>query len=227
MSDHPILKWTPVQGATRYLVIIRGESFYWRTVVSGTELVYPDSAPRLQPDHNYKLIVEINDRSSSDEPGLGLGFSLLSSKEKEPIQQEEEQIEKLGLPDEPTEYLIAHLYGANGLYAEAIDRLERIVQQFKAAAAERLLGNLYMKISLPRQAESHYLKSLALSRAEQDEDGEMLERRALAYIYRETLGNEEAASQQLQAVLDLARKLGDEQTTEEVQKQLKDLRPST
>ena len=225
MSDHPVLRWIPVSGAVRYLVIIRGQGFYWSAEESGTELVYPKSAPRLQPGIDYKLIVETNDNSSSDEPGLGLGFKLLSSKETKAILEQQEQIERMGLGDGPTQYLIAHLYAANGLYAEAIERLERVAQQFKAAAVERLLGDLDMAIGLPREAEAHYLKSLGLSAVEQDEDGEMLEHRALAYIYGEVLGNQRTASQQLQAMLDLARKLGDEQAAQEAQKKLQDLRP--
>lgn len=224
MSDHPVLKWTPV-GATRYLVIIRGQEFYWSTEESGTELVYPKSAPRLRPGIDYKLIVLTSDRSSSDEPGLGLGFSVLNSKEIKAILQQQEQIERMGLADGPTQYLIAYLYAANGLYAEAMERLERVAQQFKAAAVERLLGDLDMKIGLPREAEVHYLKSLALSVAEQDEDGEMLEHRALAYIYGEVLGNLEMTGQQLHSMLDLARKFGDEQAAQEAQKKLQDLGP--
>lgn len=225
MSDHPVLRWTPVNGAARYLVIIRGQDFYWSTEESGTELAYPKSAPRLQPGIDYKLIVETNGGSSSDEPGLGLGFSLLSSNETKAILQQKEQIERMGLPDGPTQYLVAHLYAANGLYAEAIEQLERVAQQFKAAAVERLIGDLDLKTGLPREAEAHYLKSLDLSEAEQDEDGEMLEHRALAYIYGEVLGNRQATSQQLQAMLDLARKFGDEQAAQEAQKKLQDLGP--
>ena len=220
MSDHPVLRWKPVTGTARYSVIIRGQDFYWSIEISGTELVYPESAPRLRPGIDYKLIVATNDRSSSDEPGLGLGFSLLSSKETKAILQQQEQIERIGLPDGPTQYLVANLYAANGLCAEAIERLERVAQQFKAAAVERLLGDLDMNIGLPREAEAHYLKSLDLSAAEQDDDGEMLEHGALAYIYGEVMGNQKLAGEQLQAMLDLARKLGDDETATRVHKDL-------
>ena len=51
----------------------------------------------------------------------------------------------------------------------------------------------------------------------------MLEHRALAYIYAEVLGDQQTASQQLQGILDLARKLGDEHDAHEVEEKLKDL----
>jgi hypothetical protein len=221
ISDHPTLRWSPVKGAKYYTVMVRGEKLYWTTVVgSATEVVYPETAPRLEAGMDYKMIVEGNDRSSSDEPGLGLGFSVLSPKDKKTVLLEQMQIENMGLPAGPTQFLVAHLYADHGLYAEAIERLEMISQTFKAAAVSKLLGDLYMEIGLARRAEGDYLNSLDLSQGENDDEGKMLLHKALAYIYEQVLGNREAAAVQLNAALDLARKLGDDLTASQVGTQL-------
>ena len=227
LSPHPVLRWTPVKGTADYHVIVRGMNFYWSRVYPGTEVNYPDSAPPLEAGVDYKLVVETsgsNNRSSSEEPGLGLGFAMLGSKERKTVLEEEEQIENLGLPVGPTQFLIAHLYATHGLNAEAIERLEGISNTFKVAAVARLLGDLYLNVALPRQAESSYLNSLSLSKDGKDEEGEMLVHLALARIYGQALGSVKSASEHLDAALALAKKLGDDYTTIEVGKRLAELR---
>jgi hypothetical protein len=225
ISTHPILRWTPVKGATGYTVVVRGGNLRWSTVVtSATEVVYPQEAPQLEVGVDYKLLVVANEGRPYDEPGLGLGFSLLSTNDKKAVLREENQIENLGLPVGPTQFLIAHLYASHGLYAEAIERLEGVLQQFRMTAVERLLGDLHMDIGLPRQAEADYLTSLDLSKAENDDEGQMLMHQALAYIYGHTLGNKEMAGQHLNAMLDLARKLGDDSAANQAGKQLAELK---
>jgi len=227
LSSHPTLRWTPVTGATTYRVTVRSQNLYWQTIVSkATQVVYPDAAPRLEPGVDYKLIVEANDKSSSDYPGLGLGFSLLLSKDRKTVLEGQKQIEKLQLPEGPTQFLVAHLYTEYGLYAEAIERLEGISDKFGVAAVRRLLGDLYMNIGLARQAEADYLNSLELSKSENDDEGQMLDHKALEYIYQQILGNKEAAGEQLNATLDLAKKLGDDLTASQAGKQLAELKAS-
>jgi hypothetical protein len=227
ISTHPTLRWIPVKGATAYRVIVRGENLQWTTVVANAAVVYPENAPRLETGVDYKLVVMANGADSSDEPGLGLGFSVLSAKDKKTVLQEQNQIENLGLPAGPTQFLIARLYADHGLYAEAIERLETTSRTFKAAAVTRLLGDLYMYVGLARQAEGNYLNSLDLSNAENDDEGQMLLHKALAYIYEQILGNRDAAALQLNATLDLAKKLGDDLTASQTGKQLADLKSAT
>jgi hypothetical protein len=173
------------------------------------------------------MTVVTNDGSSSDEPGPGLGFSVLGAKDAQVVLQEQHQIEDLHLPDGPTQFLIAHLYANHGLFAEAIDRLEAVFPTFKVAAVKRLQADVYMKVSLPRQAESEYLASLNLSKSENDSEGEMLDHKSLAYIYEQIVGNREAARQQLRETLDLARTLGDDSTASQVEKILAGLKAAT
>jgi len=134
------------------------------TVHSKTELQYPDNAPKFEAGQSYKLIVAISDeQNSGNESANGLGFSVLSSKERKVVLEEQKQLERLNLEEGPTQYLVAHLYASHGLNAEAIQRLEAVSKMFMVPATERLLGELYLSVELPRQAEVHYLKSLDLS----------------------------------------------------------------
>jgi len=216
LSSHPMLRWTPIRGASTYRVIVRGPKVYWTTqVATKNETPYPDSAPLLESGVSYKLIVETSDGISSSEPSPELGFSILDSKAAQEVQSVQKRIEGLGLPEGPTQFLIAHLYAANGLNAESIQRLEVLSSKFKAAAVERLLADLYLRIGLPRQAEVSYLNSLDLAREEKDEVGQMIVHLALAHIYEQTLGNQKAAGEHLDATLAIANKIGDDLITKQ------------
>jgi len=231
LSPYPTIRWTPVKGATTYHVSIRSLDFSWTSDTTiATKLVYSeksprlDKGPRLKGDVEYRVIVVADGVGTYDEPGFGLGFSLIGPKEKEVVLQEQRQIEHFNLPEGPTQFLIAHLYANHGLYAEAIDRLEAIFPSLTVAAVKRLEGDLYMKIDLPRQAESDYLASLDLSKSENDSEGQMLGHRALAYIYGQIVGNRQAAYEQLKETVDLARSLGDALTASQVEKRLAELK---
>jgi len=213
LSATPMLHWTPVAGVAGYRVIVRGGGFTWGEYIQSltTEIAYPDSAPRLKPGIDYKLIVETSNRSSY-EPGFDLGFSILDPKDSQRALQEEKQIEKLGLPDGPTQFLIAHLYASYGLRAEAIEKLESVSEKFKAAAVASLLGDLYASTGLIRQSEVSYLNAVELAQNENDEIGSMLAHLALARIYQQELGNTKAAIAHFDSALALANMLGDNLT---------------
>jgi hypothetical protein len=224
LSATPMLRWTPVTGVAGYRVIVRGGGLVWGEYVqSSTEIAYPDSAPQLKPGIAYKLIVETTDRSSY-EPGFDLGFSILDPKESQKALQEEKQIEKLGLPEGPTQFLIAHLYASYGLKAEAIEKLESVSQKFKVAAVASLLGDLYASTGLIRQSEASYLNAVELAQNENDEIGSMLTHLALARLYQQELGNAKAAIAHFDAALALANKLGDNLTTAEAGESLAELK---
>ena len=224
LSPNPLLRWTPVSGATAYTVMVREVNLAWQlSVASVTQIAYPDSAPRLKADVDYKLIVQARGRSSDEEQGLGLGFAILSSKDKKEVEREQRRIEDLGLPEGPTQFLVAYLYARHDLNAEAIQRLESASQNFKVAAVARLLGDLYLKIGLTRQAEASYLNSLNLSEGVRDEEGQMLAHLALARIYERALGNKDTASQHLKAELALAEKIGDDSAASQARGQLAEL----
>ena len=228
LSPYPLLRWTPVSGAIAYAVIVRGTNFYWSSQVSAdkSEMVYPEFARKLtaSTDYNYKLIVQTNSGSSDKEPGKGWGFTLLGPSESTTVGKEQRNIETFGLPEGPTKFVIAYLYATHDLNAEAIQWLESVSHTFKTAAVARLLGDLYLKVGLTRQAEASYLNSLDFCKNENDAEGEMLAHSALARIYEQAFGNRDAASQHYNAALAIAEKIGDDLTADQTRKRLADLK---
>jgi hypothetical protein len=226
LSDRPLLQWTEMKNSSTYRVMVRGSELVWTTKVqSKTEIQYPDNAQKLEPGQQYKLIVAIDQENNSGmESGPGLGFSVLPSKERKIVLKEQKQLEHLGLDEGPTQYLIAHLFASHGLNAEAIQKLEVVSKGFQVPATERLLADLYTTVQLPRQAETHYLKSVELSLEEQDDDGQLQCRLALAEIYAEALGNNQAARENLEVAIALAGKIGDDKTINRARKQMSELK---
>jgi hypothetical protein len=226
LNSRPTLRWTPVAGATQYKVIVRGQNErgqnpYWNTYVpSATKLDYPAGAPPLEADTDYKLIVSAGGRQSDEEAEPGLGFALLKSDKAKEARDAEKKIHALGLPDAPTRLLIAYLYAAYDLNAEAIEQLEGISESLQEPAPARLLGALYLAIGLSRHAEKHYLRALELSRKVNDEEGQAIAHKELGRIYDEALGARNAATQHFESALKWYKNLGDQQTAVRIEEKL-------
>ena len=217
LNPRPVLRWQPVPGAKTYKVSLQGAN--WATEVSGaSELPYPDSAPALQPGVTYRLVVMAGDRSSSEEPGAGLGFSVLGAEEAKAVKEAEAKIRALGLAETATALLIANVYATNGLYAEAIEGLERL-RGTQEPAVLRLLGDLYISTGLNRLAEERYAAALARSEALNDIEGQAQAQHALGRIY-EALGNPAEARRHLSDALALYDRLGEAKKAAEAKAQL-------
>lgn len=157
LNPRPRLRWTPVDGATRYIVVVRGSGLTLEAAVrSATELAYPDGAPSLRAGGSYKLIVSANDLQSDEEGGLGLGFLVVAPDEGKVVRSEEARIRNLGLPAALTDFLVGYLYASHGLSAEAIEMLEALSKSFEEPVVARLIGDLYQTVGLARQAELWY-----------------------------------------------------------------------
>jgi len=206
LNPRPVLRWQPMPGAKSYKLSLRGTN--WTAEMSGaSELPYPDSAPALQPGVTYRLVVTAGDRSSSEEPGAGLGFSVLGAAEAKAVKEAEAKIRALSLTETATALLIANVYATNGLYAEAVEGLERLPGPQEPAVL-RLLGDLYISTGLNRLAEERYTTALARSEALSDVEGQAQAQHALGRIY-EALGNPTEARRHLSAALALYDRLGD------------------
>lgn len=221
LNARPMLRWTPVTGATTYTVSVRGPNVQWSMDVSTkTAVVYPDSAPALTAGAAYKVTVVAAGRSSDEESGPGLGFTLLKPDEAQMVREAERKLRALGLADTPTQFLVAYLYLAHGLNAGAIELLEELSSVLQEPAAVRLLGETYVKIGLSRLAEDRYLRALKLSQGVQDVEGEALAQNALGLIYAEALGNKGEAGQRLQKAMALYQRLGDAKMVRQLRGQL-------
>jgi hypothetical protein len=217
LNPRPVLRWQPVPGVKTHKVSLQGAN--WATEVSGaSELLYPENAPALQPGVTYRLVVVAGDRSSSEEPGAGLGFSILGAEEAKAVKGVEATIRALGLPKTAAALLIANVYATNGLYAEAIEELERL-RGAQEPAILRLLGDLYISTGLNRLAEERYASALAHSEVLNDIEGQAQAQHALGRIY-EALGNPTEARRHLSDALALYDRLGDPKRAAEAKAQL-------
>ena len=224
LSNLPRLSWMPVDGAQTYTIMVRGFNLAWAARTSATQLTYPADAPQLKPGNDYKLVVQTGNRSSEEEPGNKLGFSIISAEERKAVEREQRQIETLGLPEGPALFLTAYLLRSHGLEAEAIEKLEAALKGFKEPAVARLLGDCYLEVGLVRKAEESYLKALEMTTRGSDEDGEAMAHLMLGdVVYRRAFGNKKEAALHLNAALTAARIVGDAVVADQASKALAEL----
>jgi hypothetical protein len=207
LGPRPTLRWIAAPGAASYRVSLQGTD--WSTTVDGvTEIPYPSGAPALTPGTAYRLVVAAAERSSADETGTGLGFTLLEADEAQAVRAAEAKIRALGLPDAGTRLLVANLYANHSLYAEAIELLAPLTNAGEPAVP-RLVGDLYLSVGLNRQAEESYLQALRLSEGASDVEGQAAAHAMLGNIY-ESLGSRDEAARHWQAAIASYERLGDQ-----------------
>ncbi len=210
LAPRPRLRWAPMPGVSDFEVGVRGPELDWTTrVTATTSIVYPEDAPALQPEAAYKVVVVAGGRSSEEASEPGLGFTLLGLEEARAVGEAADRIRALGLPEEATRLLVAHLYAGRGLVAEAIELLEELAAEGGPPSLPRTLGDLYARIGLVLEAETRYLEAARRSAEAGDLEGEALARQALGYLYREALGLEDEAERAFGEARELFRALGD------------------
>jgi hypothetical protein len=192
LDPRPTVRWTSIAGAkegTKYKVTVFGENMkiIWsREVDSKTSLPYPDKEPSLAPGQTYKIQVAAEFHSSDEDHSPGLGFVTLTADQARAVADEVTGINKFALPAPETCFLIANLYAARELYAEAIEQLQDLYTTTRLPAVARTLGDLYKETGLSREAEGKYLEALSLQDTT-DLEGVGLIQKSLAETY-ENLG---------------------------------------
>jgi hypothetical protein len=208
----PTIRWAPIAGAkasSTYNVTLYGDSMkviWTREVVSQTRLAYPDKEPPLTPGQTYKVVVTSDGLSSQQDHSPGLGFTTLTADQARTLADEESKRKQLELPETQTHFLVANLYAARELYAEAIEQSEDLYTTMKEPAVARMLGDLYAAIGLNREAEKKYVEALGLTAAS-DLDGLGLTQKNLAQVY-ENLGIFDQAIARLEEAMKAYRRLG-------------------
>lgn len=211
------IRWAEVPGATAYQVQVRGPGVRWSDVVEGAhEIVYPEDAPPLVPGEEYRAIVTVGGASVDVAGQPGQGFSLLAPEEAGAVREAEARLRGLNLGEPATRYLVATLYAAHGLNADAIAQLEALAGTLEAPAVVRWLGELYLRVGLNDLARDRYRGALALSEQAGDVEGQALARRALARLAYCNDGNASEAALGLQQAQQLYEQLGASGLVEEI-----------
>jgi hypothetical protein len=224
----PTIRWTPIAGAkpgTTYAVTVYGEGMkvvWTREAVSATTLSYPAAESPLTPGKTYKVVVITDGRSSQEDRSPGLGFTTLTEEQARTMADEEVKRRELGLPERQTRFLIASLYAAGELYAEAIERLEGLQATTKEPSVVSMLGDLYSVIGLNREAEKRYLEALSLTPPD-ELDGVASIQKNLAHVY-ENLGIFDRAIARLRETIKTYRRLGNTALVYELRREERRLR---
>lgn len=208
----PTIRWAPIAGAkasSTYNVTLYGDSMkviWTRDVVSQTRLAYPEKEPPLTPGQTYKVVVTSDGLSSQQDHSPGLGFTTLTADQAHTLADEESRRKQMELPETQTRFIVANLYAARELYAEAIEQSEDLYTTMKEPAVAQMLGDLYAAIGLNREAEKKYVEALSLTAAS-DLDGLGLTQKNLAQVY-ENLGIFDQAIVRLEEAMKAYRRLG-------------------
>lgn len=170
LNKQPTLRWNAVPGAKSYTVSVEGDNVNWTKQVSETQLVYPSEQP-LQPGGRYLLTIVADTGATSVQepvkPG-GLNFSLLDATQSQQIQAQIQQISQQKWTEQAKALALANLYTENGLIADGIAILEKLVNNgTQTAPIYRSLGDLYFKyLLLLPQAATYYSKAVELANPE-------------------------------------------------------------
>jgi hypothetical protein len=139
-NPKPMLRWTAVEGITRYTVRIEGLGVEWEKDVDGTEVLYDGLA--LQPGGDYTLTVDAN---NGHEAAQAM-FTLLTEEKLQELQAAENQLNS-ELTEEAKNLALAQLYIDRGIYADAIELLESLAdKESQEIGIYCKLGEIYQAI---------------------------------------------------------------------------------
>jgi hypothetical protein len=214
LTNRPRLQWNTVPGATKYTVKIDGVN--WEMKTSNSEIVYPGEFP-LEEGRRYRVTVEADDGSSSLSDRV-VGFNLLDKQTKNSILNVVKSVHQQSLSPEAKDLVLAYLYRGFGLYPDAIERLEDLVNQgSQNAVTYQLLGDAYLEIELPQLAKEPYENALRLSKDNLFKQATIEE--SLGNTYR-LLGNEGDSIQLLKKAKASFEQLGDTLKVQKLNKML-------
>lgn len=172
LSSTPSFQWNAVATASSYTVTLWGpDGILWETIARTNRIDYP-AFPPLEPGTNYALTVKTEHQqgnngpvavASTDEGVPGLGFSVLTETDTVQLAR---QLEAIASDLDPVVAGLerARIYREYALMGEAIRLLESLrVDAPDSIECHRLLGELYLQISLNRRARSMFTRSRSLA----------------------------------------------------------------
>ncbi|EKU96545.1 hypothetical protein Lepto7375DRAFT_0007 [Leptolyngbya sp. PCC 7375] len=216
----PTLHWNNVEGANNYTVGIRGGGLEWQTETSDTQIGKDDYPCNeiLQPGIRYLVIVETDTGESSEtEQGVSIRFNILDEEQVSTLSTRITQLVQHNLSPDLEQLARAHLYQDNNLNTEAIELLERLVQQgSQFTATYLLLGDLYLQVGLIPFARQPYLKGLELAQQSDDWAGQATLQAGLGEV-EYSMGNNSEARRWLTNAKESYAILGNRSAVEELE----------
>lgn len=169
VDNRPLIAWTPVQGATRYLVEVHGNGISWQRQVQQESLPYPADQPALAAGNAYEVGITAY---SSTKPLAAESFTLnlLSLKEEKEVDRLVDQVKSWNLPPDELALLdLDSIYYGRGLMDKTITQLrERCKDGTNDPAVYRLLGDRLLEAGSEKEAKDAYRNALQLALRSQD-----------------------------------------------------------
>jgi hypothetical protein len=211
---NPILRWHNTDAATYTVEIWQGAKLVWQaTDVTGDSVAYPKTAPKLQTNKDYLLIVTDNTTGevSTTDPNKGLGFQTISIDQRAELETQQQQIlSNLAVLDSTAQklalgiYYSQNLFGGRGIWGEAQALLTEVIQSKPTAPAVQLrLGEVMGKMRLWTEAQAVYENALIQAQNLNDLESQA---EALAALWRIT--QDQA---QFDKAMNLLEQLGDKE----------------
>ena len=168
LTDRPAFSWRPVEGATRYKVMLSSESGQlWGAEVTNTHLDFPASAAPLARDADYVWTVEALSDHGKLHAETSL-FHVVSPEVETAVRSDVASIER-GFPssDHPAANFVRGQYEVGrGLYHDAALRFRRLSELMPdSPAPHEALGNVYRAIGLMDLAAAEYQRALELTKS--------------------------------------------------------------
>ena len=167
VESRPTIRWRTVEGAHEYEVVVsKGSKELWRETTQETDLPFPETAPPLEQDADYRI--EVIARSEADAPPLAaekVWLWMLAQAETEQTAVLKVQVEGSGLSPESSGLFLAVYDLQHQLYDAAIAKLSTVVKTMPSSLAYRLLGDAYLGVELDQEAEQCYQEAYRLAEA--------------------------------------------------------------
>ena len=142
----------PDESKNYELVIMEDKNKLWSYVTTDTQAVYPEDAPKLEPEKKYFWYVKSDDRTTEK-----VWFYIISQNTKNTLKDCIPQIKALELSESDTNFQIALLYEKEGLYDDAINEyLKSIKTDPENRISRMFLADLYLKIGLTTLAAEQF-----------------------------------------------------------------------
>lgn len=166
-DNRPSLSWTPVSGATHYLVEVHGNGLSWQSQTQESTLPYPVDQPALAAGNAYEISITAY---SGSKPLAAERFAinLLSIEEKKQVDRLVNQVKSWNLsPDEIALLDLDSIYMGQGLLDKTISALrDRSMAGTRNPAVYRLLGDRLLDAGSEIEAREAYTKALQLALSE-------------------------------------------------------------
>jgi tetratricopeptide (TPR) repeat protein len=139
----------------------RSNKQLWEKIVENrTEIPFPAGELTLEPEKDYELIVESDNRKSGS-----VRFRLIAEAKAQQVRAEAGEIAanaKLSADEKAIK--LAEVYSKNELLTEAIETLAGAVKNgSRSVPVHQMLGDLYLNVKLPILAEAAYQQALTLA----------------------------------------------------------------